>query len=53
MNGILWNAVDRTLHLIDALDDLIAEAALGFAAATPMITDLSGDAHAEPKSTGN
>jgi len=46
MNGILWNAVDRTLHLIDT-------AALGFAAATPMITDFSGDAHAEPKSTGN
>ncbi|MCJ2066082.1 hypothetical protein MKK63_25755 [Methylobacterium sp. J-088] len=53
MDGILQRAVDRTLHLNDALDDVITgtEAAVGFAAATPMISALNGDAHFEPDKT--
>jgi hypothetical protein len=52
VNGILSKAVDRTLDLIDALDDLIAQAAQGFAAATPMIIDLKGDVPSESNRAG-
>ena len=51
MDGILHRAVDRTLHILDALDDLISEAAVGFAAAAPMIIALNGDAPSEPDPT--
>lgn len=53
MDGILHRAVDRTLHIIDALDDLITAAAAGFAAATPMIIAQNGDAPSEPEPTGH
>ncbi|MGU3464416.1 hypothetical protein ACLBXO_06140 [Methylobacterium sp. C33D] len=43
MNRILTSVLDGAVWIADALDDILAEAALGFGAAVPLIADPSGD----------
>ncbi|MCJ2069050.1 hypothetical protein MKK75_09585 [Methylobacterium sp. J-030] len=51
MNGTLHRVFDHAFKFVDALDDLIGEAALGFGAAAPMIIDPNDDAPCEPSRT--
>lgn len=43
MNSVLHSMIDVAVRIADALDDLLAEAALGFGAAAPFVMDRGDD----------